>query len=161
MSAASASAQGSDAGQVTSPPAIVITAPPDGATAEVEAPAAHQPWVTEDASIKDLNRRVRLARIGLGLSAGVGIPVGVALAMVGTGDCLPDPAGPQAGAEDCSSRGLQVAGLVVFSVATAGTIASAVLLGIRKKQRRQRQRELQMPAQRKIRWDLASSRVVF
>ena len=160
MFAASVGAQAAGATPELLPPPSVITAPPatvimgsaGGASLELQAPGIGRPSASEDPSIADLNRRIRRARIGMWSSFGFGVASGAftTFALWGAGTCE----------TNCSWTATYI-GLGLTAAGAAGMIISGAFLGRRKAQRRQRQRELQPQAQRKIQWDIATSRLLF
>jgi hypothetical protein len=111
-----------------------------------------------DPELAEMELRVKRARIGL-IGTAVAFPVGVVLLVAGfaqTPICLweepcPDP--PQ------SATRTAIAGATLTLGASAGMIATGILLGTRKRQLRELERLKPWP--RRVQWDLAQSRLVF
>ena len=112
-------------------------------------------------AFKEMDRRVKRARIGLGVSIVAMTVVGPPLIVAGTAASLSSC--EWGGAEDCSPPevpGLIAAGAFVTAGGLAGTIASGILL-----RRRKRERDSLWQAHygtpRRVQWDVARSRLVF
>jgi hypothetical protein len=119
-----------------------------------------------------MQRRVRNAKIGLGIS-GVSVLVGGVLLGVGIGGTYRDTGTPQEAASD-DRDGLAIAGATLLTGGVASLLATGILFAVRKRElesHEQRLRELQRnlplggrgarPQARRVQWDPAQSRLVF
>jgi len=112
-------------------------------------------------AFKEMDRRVKRARIGLGVSIVAMTVVGPPLIVAGTAASLGSC--EWGGTEDCSpseAPGLIAAGALVTVGGIGGTIASGVLLR-RGKRDRDRFREAHYGRLHRVQWDLTRSRLVF
>ncbi len=104
--------------------------------------------------VKDMDRRVHNAKIGLGVSA-VPIVIGAVLALAAAGSSVgaigSDPP------DTTQADALLIGGSVLMVGGAASMIATGILLGVRKRKRRRAAHGTTRP----VRWDLASSGVVF
>jgi hypothetical protein len=100
----------------------------------------------------EMNRRVKLARIGLYVSAFALVAGGMTI-LVANARCV-------IGEWTESCNRIENAGIFIMSASGAGMIASGVLLGVRKRKLRRLQ-EAHYTAPRRVQWDVAQSRLVF
>ena len=121
----------------------------------------YPPRTVDGYTLKEMDRRVMRARIGLGVSIVAMTVVGPILVMAGAGASLTSC--EWGGTEDCSPSEvpwLIAAGALVTVGGIGGTIASGVLLR-RGKRNRDRFREAHYGTPRRVQWDLAGARLVF
>ena len=129
--------------------------------AGVEVAPGYPPRTVDGYTLKEMDRRVMRARIGLGVSIVAMTVVGPVLVMAGAGASLTSC--EWGGTEDCSPSEvpwLIAAGALVTVGGIGGTIASGVLLR-RGKRNRDRFREAHYGTPRRVQWDLAGARLVF
>ncbi len=159
ISPQSASAQGGEEGTTSEPnlqepaleePALQLTL--DAAGVEV---ALTPPRTADGYTLEEMNLRVRRAGFGLG-GSGVAFVIGGVLVASGiSGEC---GWGGDVPREKCDR--LAYAGAALAGGGAAGMIATGILLGVRKRDRRRLQ-EADYGRPRRVQWDLARSRVVF
>ncbi|MGB8224432.1 MAG: hypothetical protein WCF10_17705, partial [Polyangiales bacterium] len=111
------------------------------------------PLTAEELKLQEMDLRVRRARIALGVSV-VPIFIGAILAGVGAGNSIFSQ-------DDTSSADAAViAGSAIMGAGGVSMIATGILLGVRKHQRREF-KETQHGTARRLQWDLQTSRLVF
>ena len=121
------------------------------------------------AEVVEMQRRVRNAGIGVGISGASVLVGGVLTAAALSEGILPDD--PEAYADQ---QGLEIAAATLLVGGVVSLLATGIMLGLRKRElgsREQELRELQRnlplggrgarPQARRVRWDLARSRLVF
>lgn len=168
----SASAQ---AGQEGTEPSVEEPAPepeePEpSAEAAAEEPALQLELDDAGAEVVEMQRRVRNAKIGLGIS-GVSVLVGGVLLGIGLGGVYQDIGTPE---EAAGNDRVAFAGATLLTGGVASLLATGILLGVRKgklesheRRLRKLQRDLPLggggarPQARRVQWDLAGSRLVF
>ena len=115
-----------------------------------------------DPEIEQMQLRVKRARIGL-VSSAFGFVVGVALVAAALANtrfqmCLWEPCPPPPPQPNWVEP-VAISGGVLIVGASAGVLATGILLGTRKRQLRELERLKPWP--RRVQWDLAQSRLVF
>jgi hypothetical protein len=119
------------------------------------------PRTPDGYTLEEMDVRVRRARIGLGLTA-VPIFVGFLLTLPALTfdfcfvDCPPPPTPEEQAREDRLVR----AGATIAVLGGASMIAMGILLGVRKRARREL-KQAHYGTPRRAQWDLARSRLVF
>jgi hypothetical protein len=122
--------------------------------------------------VVEMQRQVRNAKIGLGIS-GAFVLVGGVLVGIGIGGTYRDIGTPQeAGSND--RDGIAIAGATLLTGGVASLLATGILFAVRKRKlesQEQKLRELERdlpldgrgarPQARRVQWDLARSRLVF
>ena len=120
-----------------------------------------QPRTRRGYTVEEMHRRVKRADLGFYLS----IPPTVVGWLVAGGawlagiDFEPRTAEEQA-EEEAKKRRFIIAGATVGAAGTASLLAMGIVMGVRKKQRRELLRA-HYDAPRRVQWDLARSRLVF
>ena len=113
------------------------------------------PRTVDGYTLEEMERRVTLARLGVGVSA-VPLFVGALLAA----STVLDPLAPRTPEEQTSDRRMQYAGVTLAAGGAASMIAMGIVLGVRKRKLGSLQ-EAHYGAPRRVQWDLAQSRLVF
>ena len=114
------------------------------------------PRTVDGYTLEEMERRVKLAKVGVGISS-VGIFVG---GIVATASAVSDPFESLRTGEPVNRQPGINAGIALVAIGGAGMIASGILLGVRKHKLRRFQ-EAGYGKRRHVQWDLARSRVVF
>ena len=113
------------------------------------------PRTADGYTLEEMERRVMLAKLGVGVSA-VPIFVGALLAA----STAFSPLAPRTPEEQTSDRRLQYAGAALLAGGAASMVAMGIVLGVRKRKLRKFD-EAQHRRPRRVQWDLAQSRLVF
>jgi hypothetical protein len=156
-----ASAQGDDSGEAAESAdrhpekdlaCFVMSVLPLGASAQAQRgsgvnPYAAAPFGADYETPGEMERRMQRAKIGVGVS--------VAPILAG-GILMLASAVPYAWEGD-KARRLAIGGVVLMTGGAASMIATGILLGVRKR----KLRESKEATDRKVRWDLAQSRIIF
>jgi hypothetical protein len=100
--------------------------------------------------------KVRRAKIGLSVSI-VPVLVGGMMALAASGPIIPFSDGSDGSSSDSGGDAVTYAGAAVAAAGAAAMIATGILLGVRKR----KLRESKEATDRKVRWDLAQSRIMF
>jgi len=113
------------------------------------------PRTVDGYTLEEMERRVMLARLGVGVSA-VPIFVGALLAA----STAFNPLAPRTPEEQTSDRRMQYAGAALAAGGAASMVAMGIVLGVRKRKLRSLQ-EAHYGTPHRVQWDLAQSRLVF
>jgi hypothetical protein len=113
------------------------------------------PRTADGYTLEEMERRVMLAKLGVGVSA-VPIFVGALLAA----STAFSPLAPRTPEEQTSDRRLQYAGAALAAGGAASMVAMGIVLGVRKRKLRSLQ-EADYGRSHRVQWDLARSRLVF
>jgi len=106
--------------------------------------------------LEEMERRVKRARIALGMSV-VPLVLGTGLAVAGAFGSLSQT---MPNADTSGQDATLYAGSAIVGAGAVWMITSGIILGVRKRQRRQlRQAHYRTP--RRVQWDLGQSRLVF
>jgi hypothetical protein len=109
-------------------------------------------------TLEEAELRLKRARIGLGVSAGISV-LGVALLIPGiVGECRPAPDGTHSTTPRCDP--LTITGATFIMAGVVGMITTG-FLSLRRKRERDSLREAHYGRPRRVQWDLARSRLVF
>jgi hypothetical protein len=159
----------------TSPLSVSAQAGEEGATSEpgLEEPAPEEPALqlkldaagvdvvpspprTADGyTLEEMERRVMLAKLGVGVSA-VPIFVGALLAA----STAFSPLEPRTPEEQTSDRRLQYTGVALAAGGAASMVAMGIVLGVRKRKLRSLQ-DADYGGPRRVQWDLAQSHIAW
>ena len=174
----SANAQVGEEGEASEPDLVEGVPMPEAGPEEHEPSTepgpeepALQPKLDEaGVEVVEMQRRVRNAKIGLGIS-GASVLVGGVLMGIGWGGSYQDFGTPE---EAASNDRIGIAGATLLTGGVASLLATGILLRVRKRKLEsleQRLRELQRdlplggrgarPQARRVQWDLARSTLVF
>ena len=164
----SVSAQGGEEGAASEPIAEERSSEPAPSPETAEEPALQlkldaagvevvpsQPRTAKGYTLEEMERRVMLAKLGVGVSA-VPIFVGALLAA----STAFSPLTPRTPEEQTSDRRLQYTGVALAAGGAASMVAMGIVLGVRKRKLRSLQ-EAQYGRPHRVQWDLAQSRLVF
>jgi hypothetical protein len=113
------------------------------------------PRTADGYTLEEMERRVMLAKLGVGVSA-VPIFVGALLAA----STAFSPLAPRTPEEQTSDRRLQYTGAALAAGGAASMVAMGIVLGVRKRKLRSLQ-EADYGRSHRVQWDGARSRVVF
>ncbi|MBW2381176.1 MAG: hypothetical protein JRG70_16795 [Deltaproteobacteria bacterium] len=113
------------------------------------------PRTPDGYALEEMERRVMLAKLGVGVSA-VPIFVGALLAA----STAFSPLAPRTPEEQTSDRRLQYTGAALAAGGAASMVAMGIVLGVRKRKLRSLQ-EADYGRSHRVQWDLPRSRVVF
>jgi hypothetical protein len=113
------------------------------------------PRTVDGYTLEEMERRVMLAKLGVGVSA-VPIFVGALLAA----STAFSPLAPRTPEEQTSDRRLQYTGAALAAGGAASMVAMGIVLGVRKRQLRSLQ-EADYGRSQRVQWDMARSRLVF
>jgi hypothetical protein len=113
------------------------------------------PRTADGYTLEEMERRVMLAKLGVGVSA-VPIFVGALLAA----STAFSPLAPRTPEEQTSDRRLQYTGAALAAGGAASMVAMGIVLGVRKRKLRSLQ-EADYGRSHRVQWDVARSRVVF
>jgi hypothetical protein len=113
------------------------------------------PPTVDGYTLEEMERRVMLAKLGVGVSA-VPIFVGALLAA----STAFSPLASRTPEEQTSDRRLQYTGAALAAGGAASMVAMGIVLGVRKRKLRTLQ-EAHYGTPRRVQWDPAQSRVVF
>lgn len=174
----SVSAQVGEEGEASEPDVVEGVPTPEEAPEEPSTePGPKEPALQlklDEAGVEvvEMQRRVRNAKIGLGVS-GASVLVGGVLLGIGIGGTYRDIGTPQEAASN-DRVGIAIAGATLLTGGVASLLATGILLGVRKRElesHEQRLRELQRdlplggrgarPQARRVQWDLARSVLAF
>jgi len=120
----------------------------------VQANEAAPKEVHSDAPMSSEERKVRKAKIGLGVSAPVVVAGGIMVLVAADLPVIEISAGSSS---DSGKDALLWAGTAVAAAGGVAMIAAGILLGVRKR----KLRESKEATRRKVQWDPAGSRLVF
>ena len=116
------------------------------------------PLSVEEFELQEIDDRVQRAKIGVGVSA---IPIGVGAIMASASAFASINSFDLGSTQDTSSQDTALyAGSAIAGVGGVSMIATGILLGVRKHQRRRFQ-EAQPGTARRVQWDTEASRLVF
>jgi hypothetical protein len=124
--------------------------------AGVEVAPGYPPRTVDGYTLEEMERRVKLAKVGVGISS-VTIFVG---GIVATASAVHDPFQELRTGEPVNRQPGINAGIALVAIGGAGMIASGILLGVRKHKLRRFQ-EAGYGKRRHVQWDLTQSRLVF
>ena len=114
-----------------------------------------QPRTDDGYTLEEMERRVMLAKLGVGVSA---VPIFVGALLAATPAFSPlEPRTPE---EQTSDRRLQYTGAALAAGGAASMVAMGIVLGVRKRKLRSLQ-DADYGGPRRVQWDLARSRLVF
>ena len=113
------------------------------------------PRTADGYTLEEMERRVMLAKLGVGVSA-VPIFVGALLAA----STAFSPLAPRTPEEQTSDRRLQYTGAALAAGGAASMVAMGIVLGVRKRKLRSLQ-EADYGRSHRVQWDLPQSRFVF
>jgi hypothetical protein len=113
------------------------------------------PRTVDGYTLEEMERRVMLAKLGVGVSA---VPIFVG-ALLAASTAL-SPLEPRTPEEQTGDRGLQYTGAALAAAGVASMVAMGIVLGVRKRKLRELQ-EAHYGRPHRVQWDLARSRVVF
>jgi hypothetical protein len=113
------------------------------------------PRTPDGYTLEEMERRVMLAKLGVGVSA-VPIFVGALLAA----STAFSPLAPRTPEEQTSDRRLQYTGAALAAGGAASMVAMGIVLGVRKRKLRSLQ-EADYGRSHRVQWDVARSRLVF
>jgi hypothetical protein len=166
-------------GLVASPTSTNAQAEEESASSEptaqepVSEPVSEEPALQlklDEAGVEvvEMQRRVRNAGIGMGISGASVLVGGVLTAAAFSEGVLPDD--PEAAGQP----GIEIAGATLLVGGVVSLLATGILLGLRKRELRSREQELRelqrdlplgaigaRPQAHRVQWDLARSRLVF
>ena len=157
-----------------------LEAPPQEAAPSGEGPASQQtpreelpppgpswagyvrpggPILIDGYTMSEVDLRIRRARIGLFASTGA-FAAGLALVVGGVTQCE-NETGTDNITCNRAGTGLLGAGYPLFIGGVVGMITTGAILGVRNRKKRELERRIRNLTQRRLRWDVISSRFVF
>ena len=110
-------------------------------------------------TMSEVDQRIRRARIGLFASTGAFV-AGLALVVGGVTQCETE-SGTDSISCNRAGTGLLGAGYPLFLGGVVGMITTGAMLGVRNRKKRELERRIRNLTQRRLRWDVTSSRFVF
>lgn len=165
-------AQGAEESALEAPPGEVAPSSEDSTSPQTpreELPPPGPSWtgyvrpggpiLIDGYTMSEVDLRIRRARIGLFASTGA-FAAGLALVVGGVTQCE-----TETGTDDISCNragtGLLGAGYPLFIGGVVGMITTGAILGVRNRKKRELERRVRNLTQRRLRWDVTSSRFVF